>query len=118
MNNIKMQLECENSLEDKDKYVEEFSTTQLNYIRDTIEGMNRFNQIEILRILSKYKQVTLNENKNGIYINLTELEPIILAEMAEFVSYTSSQEKILSTSEKEKEIYKLKYFGKDNKDMF
>jgi hypothetical protein len=116
MNNIKMQLECENSLDEKN--LEEFSTTQLNYIRDTIEGMNKFNQIEVLRILSKYKQVTLNENKNGIYINLTELEPFILAEMAEFVSYTTSQEKILLSSEKEKEIYKQKYFGKDNKDTF
>lgn len=113
-----MDIECNNSLEEKDICVEEFTTSQLNYLRDTIEGMNKYNQIEILRILNKYKQVTLNENKNGIYINLTDLEPYILAEVSEFVSYTSSQEKILLSNEKEKEMYKQKYFGKDNKDKF
>lgn len=111
-----MNFECENTLEVNE--VEEFTTSQLNYIRDTIELMNKFNQIEVLRILSKHKHVTLNENKNGIYVNLTELEPSILSELFEFVSYTTNQENILSSNEKEMEMYKEKYFGKDNKDKF
>ena len=31
--------------------VNNFSVSELNYIRDSIEKMNKFNQIEVLRIL-------------------------------------------------------------------
>ena len=33
--------------------VNNFSVSELNYIRETIENMNKFNQIEVLRILNK-----------------------------------------------------------------
>ena len=45
--------------------VNSFSISELNYIRDTIESMNKFNQIEILRIMNKHYDITLNENKYG-----------------------------------------------------
>ena len=41
----------------------DFSVSELNYIRDTIENMNKFNQVEVLRILNNNKDVPLNENK-------------------------------------------------------
>ena len=43
--------------------VNNFSVSELNYIRETIENMNKFNQIEVLRILNRHNDVTLNENK-------------------------------------------------------
>ena len=45
--------------------VNNFSVSELNYIRETIENMNKFNQIEVLRILNRHNDVTLNENKYG-----------------------------------------------------
>ena len=45
------------SRNDKNNY----SVSELNYIRETIENMNKFNQIEILKIFSKYEKVILNE---------------------------------------------------------
>ena len=51
--------------------VNNFSVSELNYIRDSIENMNKFNQIEVLRILNNHKDVTINENKYGIHINLS-----------------------------------------------
>ena len=54
--------------------VNNFSVSELNYIRDSIENMNKFNQIEVLRILNNHKDVTINENKYGIHINLSELK--------------------------------------------
>lgn len=94
----------------------EFTTSKLNYIRDTIELMNKYNQIEVLRILKNSEGVILNENKNGIYVNLTELDNSVLSELSDYILYTNNQEKFLSSREKEKEMYKEKYFTKDNKD--
>ena len=34
--------------------VNTFSTSELNYVRDSVENMNKFNQIEILRILNNH----------------------------------------------------------------
>jgi len=39
----------------------------LNLIREKIESMPKFNQVEILRILSKNEAVILNENKYGTF---------------------------------------------------
>ena len=32
--------------------LDDFSINKLNYIRETIENMNKFNQIEVLRLLN------------------------------------------------------------------
>ena len=49
--------------------LEEYDYTKLNYIREQIEQMSKFNQIEVLKILTKNKNVIINENKYGIHIN-------------------------------------------------
>ena len=90
-----------------------FSVSELNYIRDTIETMNKFNQIEVLRILSKHKEVILNENKYGIHVNLTELNKEIINELNTYIMYVSSQEKNLNKIEQQKEDYRNTYFSKD-----
>ena len=96
--------------------VNNYSVSELNYIRETIENMNKFNQIEVLRILSKHKEVTLNENKYGIHINLSELKKEILDEMNIYIKYVNTQESYLNNAEQEKEKYKNTFFLKDNKD--
>ena len=54
--------------------INNYSVSELNYLRESIENMNKFNQVEVLRILNKHKDgVTLNENKYGIHINLSDL---------------------------------------------
>lgn len=96
--------------------VNHFSISELNYIRDSIENMNKFNQIEVLRILNKHKDIILNENKYGIHINLSELSREILQELQVYIKYVNTQELNLNKIEKEKESYKNIYFTKDNKD--
>jgi hypothetical protein len=96
--------------------INNYSVSELNYIRETIENMNKFNQIEVLRILSKHKEVTLNENKYGIHINLSELKKEILDEMNIYIKYVNTQEIALNQVEKQKEDYKNTYFSKDIKD--
>jgi len=96
--------------------VNNYSVSELNYIRETIENMNKFNQIEVLRILNKYTEVTLNENKYGIHINLSELKKEILDELNVYIKYVNTQEIALNKIEKQKEEYKNTYFTKDIKD--
>lgn len=93
-----------------------FDFNKLNTMRDSIENMSKFNQIEVLRILTRHKSVHINENKYGIHINLTELRPNILNELYVYINYVNKQEIELYNTERQKESYKNTYFIKDNKD--
>ena len=85
--------------------------SDLVHIRDMIENMSKFNQVEILRILNKHKEVILNENKYGIHINLTELNDDIIEELSTYVNYVNTQELTLKQDEKQKEEFKNIYFS-------
>jgi hypothetical protein len=82
----------------------------LNKLRETIENMSKFNQIEILRILTKHKDVTINENKYGIHINLSELSATVIHEIFVYINYVIAQEIELNNIEKQKAEYKNIYF--------
>ena len=96
--------------------INNFSVSELNYIRETIENMNKFNQIEVLRILSKHSNVTLNENKYGVHINLSDLSKEVIDELSTYIKYVTTQELTLNSIEKQKEDYRNTYFSKDIKD--
>lgn len=93
-----------------------YSVVELNHVRFQIEKLSKFNQVEILRMLSQYKNVIINENKYGIHINLSELSDEVLNELSNYVKYVNSQESYLNNAEKEKENYKNTFFL-HNKDM-
>ena len=86
---------------------------KLTNMKNSIEKMDNSNQIEVLRLLNNHS-VVLNENKNGIYINLSELDEDIIEQIYKFVNYIYNQENKLSEEETEKQCYKNIYF--DNKD--
>jgi hypothetical protein len=85
--------------------------TELAVIRDSIEQMSKFNQVEVLRILHKHSDVTLNENKYGVHVNLTNLAEPVLQELKTYISYVNTQEQALKTDEKQKETFKNIYFS-------
>ena len=89
------------------------SVSELNYLRESIDNMNKFNQLEVLKILRKHEEITLNENKYGIHINLSELKDHVLNELSAYIQYVNAQEITLNVIEKEKENYKTTYFTKD-----
>ena len=93
------------------------SLSELNFIRDSIECMNKFNQIEVLRILTKHNYVILNENKYGVHVNLSELKKETIDELNIYINYVDKQEITLHQIEKQKENFKNTYFTKDNKDI-
>lgn len=83
-----------------------YNSDKLNSIREQIENMHKFNQIEILRILSTQQNVTLNENKYGIHINLSDVNNDILDKLECYIKYVKAQEVYLINAEKESEKYK------------
>jgi hypothetical protein len=96
------------SIEDE----EEYNLPLLNNIREKIEKMPKFNQIEVLRILNNHKDIIINENKYGIHINLTELSSSVIEELKVYINYVNTQEFELNQAEQEKENYKNIYFDK------
>ena len=104
----------ENDISDDEE--ETFNVQELNSIREKIESMPKFNQIEVLRILSGYKNITLNENKYGVLINMTDLKKEVIEKLKEYISYVNTQETNLNEFESRIQEYKNIYFVKDNKD--
>ena len=90
------------------------TTNELICLRESIENMNKFNQIEILRILKNDNTVILNENKYGVHVNLSELNNQNLDQMYNYVKYVNAQQVSLDTAEKQKEVFKNTYFSKEN----
>jgi hypothetical protein len=95
---------------------DDFDINEIFLIRDKIEVMTKFNQVEVLRILKKHKCVTLNENKYGVHINLTDLPINIINELKIYINYVNAQEINFNSVEKQKESFKSIFFTKDNKD--
>lgn len=88
----------------------------LEYVKKTVESMNKYHQVEILKILSK-NLCKINENKSGVYINLSFLSQETINELKEYVEYTKEQEDTLITLEYQKEEFKNAYFiEKENKE--
>ncbi len=81
----------------------------LKYLRDKIELLTAFHQIEILRILQTNK-VTFSENKNGIFVNLTYVNQDIIDTISEYIIYVYKQESQLNEIEEKKIVLSNQYF--------
>lgn len=92
------------------------STKMLQTLKGRIEKMPIYHQIEILRIF-KESDILLNENNNGTFINLTELDSTIIEKLDKYISYVNEQESQLNEVENEKTRIQNVFFKdyKDNK---
>jgi len=88
----------------------------LEGLKTSIEMMNKHHQIEVLRILSKHL-CKLNENKSGVYVNLTYINDDVIHELQNYIAYTMEQEDTLTTTEYQREEFKSILFNtKEDKD--
>jgi hypothetical protein len=83
----------------------------LGSIKDKIEKMPKNNQIEILKILKKHQNIKLNENKSGIFVNLSFLSNEILDEIDKYVNYVNDQETVINSIESQKQEFKNTFFA-------
>lgn len=88
----------------------QLSNESLSAIKDKIERMPKNNQIEVLKILKKYQNIKLNENKSGIFVNLSFLSKEILGEIDKYVNYVNDQENVINTIETQKQEFKNAFF--------
>jgi len=82
----------------------------LNTLKERIENMPKYHQIEVLRILSNLPTVKTNENNNGTFVNLTEQKEEVIAELYKYANYVEEQQKQLKKIETEKEEIEQHFF--------
>jgi len=82
----------------------------MEILKSRIDRMSKSQHIEILRILKKNSEVKLNENKSGVFINLSFLPQDTVTAIHEYVKYVEDQENAISSLETQKEVFKNAYF--------
>ena len=92
-------------LTDKKYFVDSLKT-----LKEEIESTNTFHQTEVLRIL-KDNDVLINENKNGVFINLTYVDSSILDKVYKYLIYVNKQEEQLNVLEEEKQKIASSFFS-------
>jgi coenzyme F420-reducing hydrogenase alpha subunit len=93
-----------------------YSAEYIEKIKNTIETMDKYHQIEILKILAK-NSTKINENKSGVYVNLSFLPKNTIQQLADYIDYIRDQEDSLITMEYQKEEFKNTFFTeKEDKD--
>lgn len=93
----------------------DIKTNDLISIKKKIEKMNVSNHIELLYLFSKNKNIKFNENSNGTFINLTDLDDAIISKLHNFINYINKQNYEIDDIEIKKKNLENVFF-KQNKD--
>jgi hypothetical protein len=83
---------------------------EMTEIKKQIESLDKYHQVEILKILVENGAKT-NENKSGIFVNITLLDGAILQKIMKYLEYVRAQNLSLDTLENEKNKYKEIFSG-------
>ena len=81
-------------------------------IKDRIETFAKHNQIEVGRILLHECKADYDENKNGIFINLSSLSQETIEKLTQYINHVELQESYLQIDEIEKDELKDIFFAK------
>ena len=87
------------------------TTEYLISVKDKIEKMTKTQQLDILRILKKNPAIKLNENKSGIFVNISFLPKESIEEIDKYVKYVGDQESELNLLENQKQEFKNTFFS-------
>uniref|UniRef100_A0A6C0KE57 NET domain-containing protein n=1 Tax=viral metagenome TaxID=1070528 RepID=A0A6C0KE57_9ZZZZ len=88
----------------------------LKKLKEEVEKFNEVHQLEILRILQT-NNIEYSENRNGTFVNLTNLNSNIIKEIERYVHYVKDQKNILEEQESEKSKYIKNYFKENNSNI-
>lgn len=92
------------------------TTEELDAIKKQIEQMDKTHHIEILKILKQNNTITLNENKSGVYVNLSFLPVDTLENMKKYLQYINVQEHAINHLEIQQTNYKNTFFSLEKED--
>jgi hypothetical protein len=82
----------------------------LQVLKTKIESWEKFYQIGALRILHNRERSKLNENRNGIFVNLICISQETVQELQKYVDYVDEQTSQLKTAENTKDRIKDAFF--------
>jgi hypothetical protein len=82
----------------------------VTHLRDRIEALPKIHHKEVARILLD-NNITFDENKNGMFINLSTVTQEVLEKIARFVSYVDLQQQTIDHGETERKDIKVQYFN-------
>ena len=89
----------------------ETKTNYLLSLKEGIENMPVVHQIEVLRILCS-KNTQINENKNGVFVNISRLNNDLIQELYDYMKYFINQENHLNEIEQQKQSLTKEFFDK------
>ncbi len=92
------------------------NTIELEKLKTRVEKLSKEHQLEILKIFNSSSVVKLNENKSGVYINLSFLPKEIIGKLQTYLDYVQDQEKMLLLTESKKEDFVKAYFETDKEE--
>jgi len=96
----------------KIKYYIEYNISYMTEnLKNEIEKMDKNHHIEILKIIIKNPASKINENKSGVYINLSFLSDETIEEINKYVNHVKYQEELLNPFENEKESLKNTFYS-------
>ena len=78
---------------------------KLQNIKKIVENYNIEQQEDILNIIREGDDISINENKNGFFINLTNLDNNIITKIEKYMEYIVLQENHLTNIESQKKEY-------------
>ncbi len=90
--------------------------TKLENLKTKIESMSKINQLEILNILKRNVGIKINENKSGVYINLSLLPSETIDEIVFYLNYILEQELSINKIETQKTEFANEFFTEPDKD--
>ena len=79
----------------------------LENIKTKIGELSKMQHIEILKIIKKNSSVKVNENRNGVYINLSYVQQDTIDQLVKYLDYVKDQESNLEQLEMKKEEIKI-----------
>ena len=85
----------------------------LECIKQKIESLGKIHQIEVLRILKNSTGIKINENKSGIFVNLSFLPKPTIDNITQYMQYIQEQERTLQMIESQKNTFKSEFFKEE-----
>ena len=82
----------------------------INSIKEKIENMTKHHQVEILRILKNDKNIVLNENSNGVFVNISYLDKMTLDRLVKYIDYVDNQTVNIESVENQKNVIETTFF--------
>jgi hypothetical protein len=81
----------------------------LKQLKDRIEALNQHHQIQILKMMTEHN-VGLTENKNGSFVNLTNVDEAVISKITDYLGYVDEQETQLNEVENQKTELTKQFF--------